>query len=154
MPCAEHHLPTRPDPPQAPVLAGVGDGLLVAGAGVALLRHGRGPCQPHPWDHRVKCETKDPDDRKIVARYGNSEFGWKHFRGPHNIKKCSTLYAALHGEVDRKSEQGRKLEYDAVEFETGVPRTPALVVRVGRDRWGGAVAGVPPWDRGQVNGGH
>lgn len=72
------------------------------------------PAQPHPWDHRVKCETKDPDDRKIVAHYGNSEFGWKHFTGRHNIKKCSTLYAALHGEVNRKSEQGRKLEYDAV----------------------------------------
>ncbi|WP_328432717.1 MULTISPECIES: hypothetical protein [unclassified Streptomyces] len=88
------------------------------------------PAQPHPWDHRVKCETKDPDDRKIVAHYGNSEFGWIHFSGPHNIKKCSTLYAALHGEVDRKFEQGRKLEYDAIEFETGVPRPRQVKITV------------------------
>ncbi|MFI8243558.1 hypothetical protein ACIF83_41025 [Streptomyces sp. NPDC085866] len=33
------------------------------------------PVQPHPWDKRIKCRAKDPQGRKIVTRYGNSEFG-------------------------------------------------------------------------------
>ncbi|MFE1441063.1 hypothetical protein [Streptomyces sp. NPDC058739] len=79
------------------------------------------PVVPDPWDRRVKCETKDPEDRRIVTRYGNSKLGWRHFTGRHNIKKCSTLYAALHGRVDRNDNHGH-LEYDGVVFETGVPR--------------------------------
>lgn len=79
------------------------------------------PEEPHPWDKRVKCQTDDPEDRHIVTRYGNSELGWHHFTGRHNIKKCSTLYAALNGRVDRDDHHGH-LEYDGVVFETGVPR--------------------------------
>ncbi|WP_328759169.1 hypothetical protein [Streptomyces sp. NBC_00271] len=79
------------------------------------------PVVPHPWDQRVKCQTDDPEGRHIVTRYGNSELGWYHFTGRHNIKKCSTLYAALHGRVDRDDHHGH-LEYDGVVFETGVPR--------------------------------
>ncbi|MET7979949.1 hypothetical protein ABZW44_44640 [Streptomyces mirabilis] len=79
------------------------------------------PVVPHPWDQRVKCQTDDPEGRHIVTRYGNSELGWYHLTGRHNIKKCSTLYAALHGRVDRDDHHGH-LEYDGVVFETGVPR--------------------------------
>jgi hypothetical protein len=76
------------------------------------------PVVPHPWDKRVKCQTGDPEGRHIVTRYGNSELGWHHFTGRHNIKKCSTLYAALHGRVDRNDHHGH-LEYDGVVVETG-----------------------------------
>ncbi|MEU6467383.1 hypothetical protein ABZ882_36400, partial [Streptomyces sp. NPDC046976] len=51
------------------------------------------PAQPHPWDKRIKCQAKDPQGRKIVTRYGNSDFGWQHFTGRHNIKKCGTIAA-------------------------------------------------------------
>ncbi|MGW5332996.1 hypothetical protein [Streptomyces bauhiniae] len=47
----------------------------------------------------------------------------------HNIKKCQTLYAALHGRVDRDDHHGH-LEYDAVAFETGVPRPGKVKVTV------------------------
>jgi len=80
------------------------------------------PVMPHPWDKRVKCAAEeDPEGRRIVTRYGNSELGWHHFTGRHNIKKCATLYAALKGRVDRNDHHGH-LEYDGVVFETGVPR--------------------------------
>ncbi len=32
------------------------------------------PVVPHPWDKRIKCQAKDPTGRKIVTRFGNSEF--------------------------------------------------------------------------------
>ncbi|MFF9819830.1 hypothetical protein [Streptomyces sp. NPDC014006] len=38
-----------------------------------------------------------------------------------NIEKCSTLYATLHGRVDRDDHHGH-LEYGGIEFETGVSR--------------------------------
>ncbi|MFE5402058.1 hypothetical protein ACFQ9Z_11735 [Streptomyces sp. NPDC056580] len=78
------------------------------------------PADPHPptWDKTVHCSTTDPDGRRIVTRFGNSEFGWYHFTTRHNIKKCSTIAAAVHGNVDRNDHQGR-LEYDGVAFETG-----------------------------------
>ncbi|MEU4084728.1 hypothetical protein [Streptomyces aureus] len=79
-----------------------------------------GPVVPHPWDSRVHCNTTDPDGRHIVTRFGNSSFGWNHFTHRHNIKKCSTLAAALHGNVDRDNHHGR-LEYDGVALETGPP---------------------------------
>ncbi|MFC8965500.1 hypothetical protein [Streptomyces sp. NPDC057094] len=80
-----------------------------------------GPVVPHPWDKRVHCNATDPDGRHIVTRFGTSGFGWNHFTNRHNIHKCSTLAAAIHGNVDRNDHHGR-LEYDGVAFETGVPR--------------------------------
>ncbi|GGW76525.1 hypothetical protein GCM10010350_71810 [Streptomyces galilaeus] len=71
------------------------------------------PEVPHPWDKRVKCQTDHPQGRHIVTRYGNSELGWHHFTGRHNIKKCSSLAAALRGQVDRDDHHGH-LEYDGV----------------------------------------
>ncbi|MGV9323328.1 hypothetical protein [Streptomyces sp. NPDC003660] len=87
------------------------------------------PREPHPWDKRVKCKTDDPDGRHIVTRYGNSKLGWHHVTGRHNIKKCRTLDAALRGTVDRDDHHGH-LEYDAVAFETGVPRPRKVKVTV------------------------
>lgn len=99
--------------------------LMSGTAGAAAMP---GPIHP-PWDKRVKCQTDDPEGRHIVARYGNTELGWNHFTGRHNIKKCSTLYAALNGRVDRDDHHGH-LEYDAVEFETGVPRPRQVRITV------------------------
>ncbi|MEU1088814.1 hypothetical protein ABZ401_18615 [Streptomyces sp. NPDC005892] len=64
------------------------------------------------WDKRVKCEQADPEGRVIPTRYGNSELGWNHFSGKHNIRKCRVVDAALAGRVDRKS--GGRLEYHGV----------------------------------------
>ncbi|MEV5803274.1 hypothetical protein [Streptomyces collinus] len=83
------------------------------------------PVVPHPWDKRIKCQAKDPTGRKIVTRFGNSEFGWQHFTGRHNIKKCSTIAAAVNEHPQKNDGHGR-LEYGGVEFETGVPR-PRMV---------------------------
>jgi hypothetical protein len=83
------------------------------------------PAQPHPWDHRIKCQAKDPQGRKIVTRYGNSEFGWQHFTGRHNIKKCGTIAAVVNEHPESDDHHGR-LVYGGVEFETGVPR-PRMV---------------------------
>ncbi|WP_405771348.1 hypothetical protein [Streptomyces sp. NBC_01538] len=58
--------------------------LMAGTAGAAPM-----PETPHPWDKRVKCKSDDPDGRHIVTRYGNSQLGWHHFTGRHNIKKCS-----------------------------------------------------------------
>ncbi|MFH8371186.1 hypothetical protein [Streptomyces sp. NPDC018031] len=43
------------------------------------------------WNKTVKCEAKDEQDRKIPTRTGNSELGWNHFSGKHNIKKCKVV---------------------------------------------------------------
>jgi hypothetical protein len=90
--------------------------LTAATVGAASLMSGTAgavpmPEVPHPWDKRVKCQTNDPEGRHIVTRYGNSDLGWYHFTGRHNIKKCSSLAAALHGRVDRNDHHGH-LEYD------------------------------------------
>ncbi|WP_249375567.1 hypothetical protein [Streptomyces sp. I05A-00742] len=61
------------------------------------------------WNTRVKCKQKDPDGRTIPTRFGNSELGWNHFSGPHNIKKCRAVDAAISGKVDKKD--GNRLEY-------------------------------------------
>lgn len=98
--------------------------LLSGTAGAAPL-----PGEPHPWDKRAKCQTDSPGNRHIVTRYGNSELGWRHFSSRHNIKKCATLYAALHGEVDRDDHHGH-LEFDAVEVETGVLRPRQVRITV------------------------
>lgn len=87
--------------------------LMSGTAGAAPM-----PETPHPWDKRVKCQSDDPDGRHIVTRYGNSQLGWHHFTGRHNIKKCSSLAAALRDHVDRDDHHGH-LEYDGVVIETG-----------------------------------
>lgn len=94
---------------------------LLSGAAPAQARPL--PADPHPptWSKQVHCTATDPDGRHIVTRLGNSIFGWYHFNIRHNIHKCSTLAAAIHGNVDRDDHHGR-LEYDGVAFETGVPR--------------------------------
>ncbi|GEC09648.1 hypothetical protein SSP24_73030 [Streptomyces spinoverrucosus] len=76
------------------------------------------PAQPDPFDKRVHCQSTDDDGRKIVTRFGNSEFGWNHFTHRHNIRKCSILHAALKDKVDRNDGHGR-LEYDGVAIRTG-----------------------------------
>ena len=87
--------------------------------GTASNAHARPlPAEPHPWDQRVHCQATDPEGRKIVTRFGNADFGWRHFTSRHNIKRCQTLTAAIHGKVDRNDHKGR-LEYDGVAFETG-----------------------------------
>ncbi|MFE8965077.1 hypothetical protein [Streptomyces iakyrus] len=88
-------------------------------AGTALPAQARpAPVVPHPWDRRVKCTSTDDDGRKIVTRYGNSDFGWNHFTHRHNIKKCSILNAALKDKVDEDDGHGR-LEYEGVAIRTG-----------------------------------
>ncbi|KUL24452.1 hypothetical protein [Streptomyces regalis] len=89
--------------------------LLSGTAAPAQALH---PAQPNPWDRRVKCTSTDDDGRKIVTRFGNSDFGWNHFTHRHNIKKCSILNAALKDKVDRDDGHGR-LEYDGVAIRTG-----------------------------------
>ncbi|GLX51997.1 hypothetical protein Shyhy01_49470 [Streptomyces hygroscopicus subsp. hygroscopicus] len=81
--------------------------------------------QPHPWDRRIKCRAKDPQGRKIVTRYGNADFGWQHFTGRHNIKKCGTIAAVVKEHPETDDHHGR-LTYGGVAFETGVPR-PRMV---------------------------
>ncbi|MEV3970154.1 hypothetical protein AB0K68_18680 [Streptomyces sp. NPDC050698] len=88
-------------------------------AGTALPAQARpAPVVPHPWDRRVKCTSTDDDGRKIVTRYGNSDFGWNHFTHRHSIKKCSILNAALKDKVDKDDGEGR-LEYEGVAIRTG-----------------------------------
>lgn len=77
-----------------------------------------GPVVPHPWDHRVHCQSTDLDGRHIVTRWGNSELGWNHFTHRHNIRKCAILDKALRDKVDRNDGHGR-LEYDGVAIRTG-----------------------------------
>lgn len=66
----------------------------------------------------MHCTATDPDGRHIVTRFGTSGFGWNHFTHRHNIRHCSTLAAAIHGNVDRNDHHGR-LEYDGIALETG-----------------------------------
>ncbi|WP_189948915.1 hypothetical protein [Streptomyces roseolus] len=98
--------------------------VSVASFTASLLSGSAGAAAPEAaqsWDKRVKCQTDDPEGRHIVTRYGNSTLGWNHFTNRHNIKKCSTLHAALKDRVDRNDNHGH-LEYDGVAFETGVAR--------------------------------
>ncbi|MFD9403930.1 hypothetical protein ACFWA4_34520 [Streptomyces sp. NPDC060011] len=90
--------------------------LLSGAAPFAQARPG--PVVPHPWDKRVHCTATDPDGRHIVTRFGTSGFGWNHFTHRHNIRHCSNLAAAIHGNVDRNDHHGR-LEYDGIALETG-----------------------------------
>lgn len=48
----------------------------------------------------------------IPTRAGNSKLGWKHYSGPHHIKKCEIVNAAINGEPDKKN--GARLEYWAL----------------------------------------
>ncbi|GHC45426.1 hypothetical protein [Streptomyces cinnamoneus] len=79
-------------------------------AATALFATMAAPAHAGPsWNTRVKCQQTDPDGRKIPTRFGNSELGWNHFSGPHNIKTCRAVNAALSGKVDKKN--GDRLEY-------------------------------------------
>jgi hypothetical protein len=89
--------------------------LLAGAAPNAAALH---PVQPHPWDHRTKCNTTDDDGRKIPTRYGNADFGWNHFTHRHNIKTCRIINEAVEDKVDRDDHHGR-LEYDGVAIRTG-----------------------------------
>ncbi|WP_246212362.1 hypothetical protein [Streptomyces abyssomicinicus] len=77
------------------------------------------------WDKTVKCRQKDWDGRMIATRAGNTELGWKHFSGPHNIKKCRIVNAAIDGKPDRKS--GARLEYWAYAW-SGNRRVQVVVI--------------------------
>ncbi|MFB7112510.1 hypothetical protein [Streptomyces sp. NPDC056291] len=90
--------------------------VLLSGTSPAQARPN--PVIPDPFDKRVRCTSTDADGRKIVTRYGNSQFGWNHFTHRHNIKKCAILNAALKDKVDRNDGHGR-LEYDGVAIKTG-----------------------------------
>ncbi|MER7404094.1 hypothetical protein ABT373_16765 [Streptomyces sp. NPDC000070] len=77
------------------------------------------------WDKTVKCKQKDWDDRVIPTRVGNSKLGWKHFSGPHNIKKCKIVNAAINGKPDKKN--GARLEYWAYAWN-GNRRVQVIVI--------------------------
>jgi hypothetical protein len=67
---------------------------------------------PHSsWDTAEKCVSKDWDGRRIPTRIGNAELGWRHFSGPHNIKSCKLINAAIDGKPDKWSDNKRNLEY-------------------------------------------
>ncbi|MEU1375952.1 hypothetical protein ABZ442_20160 [Streptomyces triculaminicus] len=54
------------------------------------------PVQAAPaWDKSVKCEQQDAEGYNIPTRVGNSELGWRHFSGNHNIKQCKVVNIAL-----------------------------------------------------------
>ncbi|MFF8646551.1 hypothetical protein ACF062_38035, partial [Streptomyces sp. NPDC015345] len=71
--------------------------LAVATVGATALFVGTAtPAQAAPaWNKSVQCERQDAERRDIPTRVGNSELGWKHFSGSHNIKKCSVVNTAL-----------------------------------------------------------
>ncbi|MEJ8645384.1 hypothetical protein WKI68_37555 [Streptomyces sp. MS1.HAVA.3] len=104
--------PLRPLPDRSAVYQwngkeGSGSGWAPAGAGLPGVA-GR-PNQSPYWDKRIKCSQKDADGRVIPTRYGNHLFGWKHLSGPHNIKKCELINAALRDKPDKVD--GNRLEY-------------------------------------------
>ncbi|GAB1339641.1 hypothetical protein ACE1SV_62310 [Streptomyces sp. E-15] len=67
---------------------------------------------PHPpWDTTQKCVSEDWQGRRIPTRVGNSELGWRHFSGPHNVKSCELVNAAVDGNPDKRSDHDRNLEY-------------------------------------------
>ncbi|MGH4031384.1 hypothetical protein ACQB60_20895 [Actinomycetota bacterium Odt1-20B] len=69
------------------------------------------PVQAAPaWDKSVKCQREDPDNRVIPTRVGNGALGWRHFSGPHNIKKCSVVNTALKNSPVAKD--GARLTYE------------------------------------------
>ncbi|WP_254885323.1 hypothetical protein [Streptomyces sp. NA02950] len=84
------------------------------------------PAQAGPaWDKTVKCQQKDWDGRVVPTRVGNSELGWKHFSGRHNIKKCKIVNAAIDGKPDKVS--GARLEYWAYAWN-GSRRVKVIVI--------------------------
>ncbi|MDH6229379.1 MULTISPECIES: hypothetical protein [Streptomyces] len=96
-------------------------------AAAALLAGGLvTPAHAAPaWDRTVKCQQKDWDGRVVPTRAGNSQLGWKHFSGPHNIRKCRIVNAAINGKPDRKS--GARLEYWAYAWN-GNRRVQVIVI--------------------------
>ncbi|MEU6501254.1 hypothetical protein ABZ895_17040 [Streptomyces californicus] len=77
------------------------------------------------WEKTVKCQQEDWDGRVISTRAGNDELGWRHFSGPHNIRKCRVVNAALNGEVDKT--KGNRLEYWAYAWD-GDKRVKVIVI--------------------------
>ncbi|MFD8147101.1 hypothetical protein [Streptomyces sp. NPDC059708] len=86
---------------------GGGADWSTAGSGLPAAP-GRANQSPY-WNKTVKCSQKDPDGRVIPTRTGNHLFGWTHFSGPHNIRKCEIINKALSGKVDKVD--GTRLEY-------------------------------------------
>ncbi|MFB7598233.1 hypothetical protein [Streptomyces sp. NPDC056160] len=70
---------------------------------------------PH-WNKTVKCHQKDWDGRNVPTRTGNSELGWAHFSGRHNIRTCRIVNAPLNGKPDKTDGRGG-LEYWGYAFD-------------------------------------
>ncbi len=103
-------------------------GAVTALAVTAVLFGGvTAPAQAGPaWNKSVHCQQKDWDGRVIPTRVGNSELGWRHLSGPHNIKKCSIIDAALNGKPDKID--GPRLEYWAYAWDNSNSARRAKVV--------------------------
>ena len=80
------------------------------------------------WDTGEKCVQKDWDGRRIPTRIGNAELGWRHLSGPHNIRTCKLINAALNGKPDKWSDDHRNLEYWGAAIHNG--RQVNFVVKV------------------------
>ncbi|WP_217231223.1 hypothetical protein [Streptomyces anulatus] len=82
------------------------------------------------WEKTVKCQQEDWDSRVIPTRAGNDELGWRHLSGPHNIRKCRVVNAALNGEVVKK--KGNRLEYSAYAWNDDKRVTVIVIVQYSR----------------------
>ncbi|QKW53502.1 hypothetical protein [Streptomyces buecherae] len=71
------------------------------------------------WNKTVKCEAKDEQGRKVPTRIGNSELGWNHFSGKHNIKKCKVLDGIIKGNKPSENDGSGRLVYKASLFNPG-----------------------------------
>lgn len=105
--------------------------IAVAATTLLPLTLAAGPASAAPratWNTDEKCVQKDWDGRRIPTRVGNSELGWRHLSGPHNIRTCKLINAALDGKPDKWSDQHRNLEYWGSAINNG--RQVDFVVKV------------------------
>jgi|GEM_PF-6347754 hypothetical protein len=79
-------------------------------ATIILLAISTTPAQADPsWNPRVKCSATGRDGRVVPTRFGNSELGWIHFSGEHNIKVCELVNFTIAGTSGKQV--GNHLEY-------------------------------------------
>ncbi|MFH9419189.1 hypothetical protein [Streptomyces sp. NPDC017529] len=95
-------------------------------AATILLAGAAAPANAAPyWNKKERCSAVDPDGRQIPTRIGNAEFGWNHFTGRHNIRKCDLLNIPIGGKVDKKD--GANLQYEGVASNRQYGRVTLIV---------------------------
>ncbi|MFI8514055.1 hypothetical protein ACIGHB_23295 [Streptomyces sp. NPDC085460] len=89
----------------------------------------------------VKFNSKDRRGRAVPTRVGNSELGWKHFSGPHNITNPDVAKKIIGGTSNPTTsrDQPHRLIYDGALVATGgllnPPRKIANIRIIVQDHW-------------------